>query len=144
MGIVLVLVAWNVYRGEVSPALLWIPAALCSVLLLGIMGLGLGIIVSSVTTKYRDLAFLVGFGLQLWMYASPVIYPVSQFSGGLIRILLLINPVSAPMEMFRLAFLGTGSVSALSVCSSVVCAFLSAFAGIVVFNRVERSFIDIV
>ncbi len=68
---------------------------------LGVMGLGFGIIISSLTTKYRDLSLLVGFGVQLWMYATPIVYPLSQLGDGLMKTFLMINPVTAPVEIFR-------------------------------------------
>ena len=111
---------------------------------LGIMGLGVGIIISSLTTKYRDLQHLVGFGVQLWMYSSPVIYPVSQFSDGPWYRILLLNPMTAPMELFRLALLGTGTVHVVSVLSTLVFSGILIPLSILVFNRVEKNFIDTV
>ena len=77
---------------------------------LGIMGMGIGIIVSSLTTKYRDLSVLVTFGIQLWMYITPVVYPLSQAGIGKLRYILLINPVTTPIELFRCGILGKGEV----------------------------------
>ena len=81
---------------------LMIPALL---LLLGMMGMGCGILISSLTTKYRDLSVLVGFGMGLWMYATPVVYPLSELGDGALRSLIMLNPVSAPVELFRYAVL---------------------------------------
>lgn len=144
--IVLVGVVWAFYliRGEVSPNWALLPLIIPVLLVVGIMGLGLGILISSVTTKYRDLIFLVGFGLQLWMYASPVIYPVSQLPlSGLYRIMLL-NPMTAPMELFRMGLLGVGEVHPVSIISTLVFTAIAVLAGILVFNKVERNFIDTV
>ncbi|MBQ9249499.1 MAG: ABC transporter permease [Oscillospiraceae bacterium] len=144
LALVGVVMAGYVARGEVSPNWIMLPLILPAVLVTGILGLGLGILVSSVTTKYRDLAFLVGFGLQLWMYVSPVVYPVSQMPlSGMYRF-LLINPMTAPMEIFRLALLGTGTVLPEAVISTLVFTLLAAVVGIVTFNKVERTFIDTV
>ena len=96
------------------------------------------------TTKYRDLQHLVGFGVQLWMYSSPVIYPVSQFSDGPWYRILLLNPMTAPMELFRLALLGTGTVHVVSVLSTLVFSGILIPLSILVFNRVEKNFIDTV
>ncbi len=144
LGLVGIVMAGYIIRGEVSPNWALLPLIIPVILFTGLMGLGLGILVSSVTTKYRDLAFLVSFGLQLWMYISPVVYPVSQLPMSGIYRFLLINPMTAPMEIFRLALLGTGTVMPESVLSSLFFAVLAAIAGIVTFNKVERTFIDTV
>lgn len=144
LAMVLVLILWYAARGEVDPDWLLLPMILPVILMTGLMGLGLGILISSVTTKYRDLAFLVGFGLNLWMYLSPVVYPLSQLSGGLLYELLALNPMTAPMELFRLALLGSGVVLARSVVSTVVFTALAFTCGVLLFNRVERNFIDTV
>ena len=121
-----------------------LPLLILPLLITGLLGLALGILVSSVTTKYRDLQHLVGFGVQLWMYSSPVIYPVSQFSDGLWYRILLLNPMTAPMELFRLALLGTGTVHVVSVLSTLVFSGILIPLSILVFNRVEKNFIDTV
>ena len=91
--------------------------------------------------EYRDLSFLVSFGLHLWVYASQVVYPVSQRPlSGMYKFLLL-NPMTVPMEAFRLALLGTGTVRPESVLSTLL---FTAAAGILVFHKVERTFIDTV
>ncbi|MDO4803703.1 MAG: ABC transporter permease [Lachnospiraceae bacterium] len=120
---------------------IWIVPAL--LVLLGLMGMGLGIIISSLTTKYRDLSVLVGFGMSLWMYATPVVYPLSTLSGA-IRELVLLNPVTQPMELFRWALLGVGSVSPSRLVYSLWVTVVLVFGGIMVFNRVERTFLDTV
>ncbi len=116
-----------------TPALVFLMAAL---------GLGLGIVVSSLTTKYRDFTFLLGFGIQLLFYATPVIYPMSTIPEKW-RWLIQMNPMTAPVEAFRSIFLG-GSIpwSALGI-STLVTLFL-LFVGIVIFNKVEKSFMDTV
>ena len=121
-----------------------LPLLILPLLITGLLGLALGILVSSVTTKYRDLQHLVGFGVQLWMYSSPVIYPVSQFSDGLWYRILLLNPMTAPMELFRRALLGTGTVHVVSVLSTLVFSGILIPLSILVFNRVEKNFIDTV
>lgn len=132
------------WKGEVSPhwlAWLLIPGVL---LHLGIMGVGCGIIVSSLTTKYRDLSILVGFGVQLWMYATPVVYPLSQLGDSAMKTALLINPVTMPVEIFRYAVLGHGTIIPEYLALSWAFTVLVAFFGVVLFNRVEKTFMDTV
>lgn len=131
-------------KGDVSPN--WEQWVLIPVVLLvmGIMGMGVGIIISSMTTKYRDLSILVEFGVQLWMYASPVIYPMSTMGGGWIRKLLLINPVTAPIELYRYAVLGKGTVVMGSFIWTIAVAVVTSIFGIMVFNKVEKTFMDTV
>ncbi len=144
MGLVAVLILWFLFRGEVRPAWALLPVLLPVVAVTGLLGLSMGILISSVTTRYRDLRLLVSFGMQLWMYASPVIYPVSQISGGLWRTVLELNPMTAPMEIFRLCVLGSGTVTVRSVISTVVSFFVIVPVSMMLFNRVERNFIDTV
>ena len=110
---------------------------------MGVLGVGTGIIISSLTTKYRDLGILVTFGIQLWMYGTPVVYPLSTV-GGTLKMFILLNPVSAPMELFRWALLGVGNPVPWSVAVSAAVTVVIAFAGIILFNKVERNFMDIV
>lgn len=113
------------------------------ILIMAGLGLGFGIIFTSLTTKYRDLVFLIQFGVQLLMYATPIIYPVSTVPEKY-RIWIMINPVSSIVESFRFAFLGTGDFSWMHLGYSfgfMVCLLL---AGILIFNRVERTFMDTV
>lgn len=111
-------------------------------LLLGLMGMGCGILISSVNTKYRDLSVLVGFGMGIWMYGTPVVYPLSELGEGLLRKLILLNPVTAPVELFRYAVLGVGTVHSISLVVSILFTGIVLLLGIVVFNRVERTFMD--
>lgn len=130
--------------GAVSPnwwAWLLIPLV---VVHLGIMGLGFGIIISSLTTKYRDLAILVTFGVQLWMYATPVVYPLSQLGDGLMKRILLINPVTSPIEVFRYAILGQGTIIPEYLVLSWIITIAVAIFGVMIFNRVEKNFMDTV
>lgn len=131
-------------KDEVSPN--WWALALIPVILLhlGIMGLGFGIIISSMTTKYRDLSILVSFGVQLWMYATPIVYPLSQLGNGVMRTALLMNPVTAPVELFRYALLGQGAIKIGYLLGSVLFTAAVAVLGIMIFNKVERNFMDTV
>ena len=144
MSMVLVFLAYYVIKGEVTPnwwAFLLIPGILIH---LGIMGLGFGIIISSLTTKYRDLAILVTFGVQLWMYATPIVYPLAQIESGSLKTIIMINPVTAPVEVFRFAVLGQGSIHIRSIVLSWIITIAIALLGIMIFNRVEKNFMDTV
>jgi lipopolysaccharide transport system permease protein len=113
------------------------------VLLMGFLGLGFGIIISSLTTKYRDLRFLVSFGVQLLMYASPIVYPLSIVPEKY-KILILANPVTSIIETFKYAFLGVGEYSLLHLAYSFTFTIVLMIIGLVIFNRVEKSFMDTV
>jgi len=125
---------------HVNNALLLFPIL---IILMAGMGLGLGIIISSLTTKYRDLQYLVTFGVQLLMYATPVILPLSFF-GGKLRTLVLLNPMTSIVETFKYAFLGSGTFSWAYLAYSAGFTLVVLFIGIVLFNRIERSFMDTV
>lgn len=110
---------------------------------LAALGTGFGMVISSLTTKYRDLRQLVGFGVQLWMYATPIIYPLSQVPARY-RWGFALNPVSAPIEAFRVVVFGKGSVSPGMLWLSVMVTIALLFAGLVLFNHNERTFVDVV
>ncbi len=107
------------------------------------LGLGVGIIVSSLTTRYRDLQQLVSFGVSLLMYATPVIYPVSAIPEAY-RPLIMANPLTPVVEAFRAAFLGTGSVSLGGLWYSAGFMVVTLIFGLLIFNRVEQTFMDTV
>jgi len=110
---------------------------------MAILGLGTGILISSMTTKYRDIHFLVGFGIQLWMYATPVVYSVSTVPEK-IRFFYMLNPVASIVETFRHSFLGTGMVTGVDILISWTVTILILFSGIILFNRVDKTFMDTV
>jgi lipopolysaccharide transport system permease protein len=114
------------------------------VIIMGGLGLGFGMMISALTTKYRDLVFLLTFGVQLLMYATPVIYSLSTLENSKYKWLIQANPMSSVVETFRYAFLGKGSFSwealAYSSCFTVAVIFLGA----IIFNKVEKSFMDTV
>lgn len=116
------------------------------IIILAALTLGFGIIISSMTTKYRDLKFLITFAIQLWMYATPVIYPLSVMAGSSKKYLLLIqaNPLTAVMETFKYGFLGQGTFSWFALGYSFLFSVIVLFVGIIVFNKVERSFMDVI
>lgn len=130
--------------GEVHPNWFALPLLFLVILQLGCLGLGCGVIVSSLTTKYRDLAIVVTFGVQLWMYASPVVYPMSQLKNPLFQFILHINPVSASMEAFRYIMLGTGEISLSWWILTITITAALLFFGVILFNKVEKTFMDTV
>ena len=130
-------------KGSTINPNLWVLITPLLLVQLAVLALGFGIIISSLTTKYRDLAVLVTFGVQLWMYATPVVYPASQISGRL-KTLMMLNPVSPIVETFRYAFLGSGSIPWNYLGISVITTLVVLFAGVVLFSRVEKTFMDTV
>ena len=126
---------------EPSPkTLLLIPILIVQ---MAMLGQGLGMIISSLTTKYRDLTYLVTFGSQLLMYASPIVYPLSIVPDSY-RTILLANPMTPVIEGFRLAFIGRGNLDIELTIYSIVITIIIFFSGIIIFNRTEKSFIDTV
>ena len=111
------------------------------VILMALLGLGAGMIISAMTTKYRDLAFLVTFGVQLLMYATPVIYPLSA-APSKYKDIISINPMSHIIEGVRLSLLGQGDLTPASFAYSAVSILIILAVGISVFNRVEKKFVD--
>jgi lipopolysaccharide transport system permease protein len=109
---------------------------------LAAFGTGFGLIISSLTTKYRDLRQLVNFGFSLWMYATPIVYPLDQVPREYAWVFYL-NPVTAPVELFRVYFYGKGQLPASMILSSIVTTVVVLFVGLVLFNRNERTFIDV-
>jgi lipopolysaccharide transport system permease protein len=107
------------------------------------LGLGFGIIISSLTTKYRDLTNLVAFGVQLWMYATPIVYPLSELK-GIYKTASLANPVTSIVETFRFAMLGAGTVDWSHLLYSFGFMIVVLAVGILLFNKVEQSFMDTV
>jgi lipopolysaccharide transport system permease protein len=110
---------------------------------MAVLGLGLGIIISALTTRYRDLRFLVTFGVQLLMYASAVIYPLSSVT-GVARTILSFNPLVPVIESFRFAFFGTGTFDWQMLAYSAGVTMLIFIIGVSLFHRVEKTFMDTV
>lgn len=107
------------------------------------IGTGMGMVISAMTTKYRDLKHLVSFALNLAMYATPVVYPLSQIPADFSWVNYL-NPVSAPIELFRTWFYGSGSVTGGMIASSIAITVFFLVLGLILFNQNERNFIDII
>src|SRR5258706_14212554 len=140
----LLFLLYFVLRGStIQPNWLWIALSPILILMMAGLGLGFGIIISSLTTKYRDLRFLVTFGVQLLMYATPVIYPVSSIPARF-QWIIQTNPMTSIMEAFRFAFLGAGTLDASHLLYSFVFIMVVVIVGSVIFNRVEQTFMDTV
>ena len=113
------------------------------VLHMAILSVGMGLIISAATAKYRDLTFAMGFLVQLWMYLTPVVYPLSEVPDKF-KIFILINPMTAVVESFRGVFLGVSSLTLQGLLLSIILTILLFIGGIIVFSRVEKTFMDTV
>lgn len=126
----------------------WLLMTPLLILQLALLSLGFGIIISALTTKYRDLAMLVGFGTQLWMYATPIAYDMYGFSvfapGGKLHALYMCNPVTPVVNIFRYGYLGIGSIEWSYYFIGWAITLVVLFFGIMLFNRVEKTFMDTV
>jgi lipopolysaccharide transport system permease protein len=137
-------IVWTImsgYQMHLSITLLLLPFLL---LLMAGIGLGLGIIVSSITTKYRDVSVLMTFAVQLGMYATPIAYPSSFLEKTPYRIIGIINPLSPIVEAFRYSLFQTGEFNFLLLGYSVLFMIVSLFIGLIMFNKVEKTFMDTV
>ena len=121
----------------------WILAFPLLVIWIGLLGCGIGMMISALTTKYRDLNQLLSFGISLAMYATPIVYPLSEAPANLAWV-FYINPMSAPVELFRIWFYGAGSVPTPMIFLSLGMTAVIFFFGLVLFNRNERTFVDVV
>ena len=134
---------WFLIKGASIHPNLFIFLTPILVIIMAVIALGAGMIISAMTTKYRDLIFLLTFGIQLFMYATPVIYPMSSLPIKYAWV-IKINPLSSLVETFRFAFTGSGQFSWLYLCYSSFFAFILLAIGTVIFNKVEKSFMDTV
>ena len=131
------------YKGSnINPTIYIITLPLI-VLHMAILSIGFGMMISALTAKYRDLAFAMSFMIQLWMYLTPIVYPLSQVPEKY-RLFILINPMTAVVESFRGAFLGVNSITPQELLFSIFLSIIFFIGGIVIFNRVERTFMDTV
>jgi homopolymeric O-antigen transport system permease protein len=131
-----------IFKGSVHPNIYILLTPLL-VLIMGGLGLGFGMMISALTTKYRDLIFLLTFGIQLLMYATPIIYPLSRISPQY-KWLVLANPMSSIVETFRFGFLGKGYFSWAALLYSFTATLVVLFLGTIIFNKVEKTFMDTV
>lgn len=139
---ILVVLYYTFVAQSIQPNL-WILITPVLILLMALFALGVGMIFSSLTTKYKDLTFLLAFGIQLFMYITPVVYPSSALPEKF-QILAKINPLSSIFECFRYAYLGTGTFTITDLLISTLVIVFLFFAGVLVFNKVEKSFMDTV
>ena len=139
---ILVVLYYTFVAQSIQPNL-WILFTPVLILLMALFALGVGMIFSSLTTKYKDLTFLLAFGIQLFMYITPVVYPSSALPEKF-QILAKINPLSSIFECFRYAYLGTGTFTITDLLISTLVIVFLFFAGVLVFNKVEKSFMDTV
>ncbi len=134
------LIYYKYIGADVNPNV-WVLLTPILLIIMGCLGIGLGIIVSAMTTRYRDLRFLVQFGVQLFMYATPVIYPTSSIPERF-QWIVLANPMAPVIEAFRYAYLGAGTIDQIHLLYSAVMSVTIFIVGIAIFNRVERTFQD--
>lgn len=139
---ILVVLYYTFVAQSIQPNV-WILFTPVLILLMALFALGVGMIFSSLTTKYKDLTFLLAFGIQLFMYITPVVYPSSALPEKF-QILARINPLSSIFECFRYAYLGTGTFTITDLLISTLVIVFLFFAGVLVFNKVEKSFMDTV
>ncbi len=111
---------------------------------LGCIGLGCGIVVSAATTKYRDMKILIGTAVRLWMYATPVVYPMTQLKPGIIKSLIRFNPLTPAVELYRKTIFGVGTVDTFSIVVSILMMVVLIFIGLICFNKIEKNFMDTV
>jgi len=143
-GIFIAFYLYFVLSGNLVRPSLWVLAYPLLLIIMGLLGLGLGMIISSMVTKYRDLTFLVSFGVQLLMYLSLVAYPMSLFDEKLpnYKWLVEINPMAYVIETNRFMLLGEGSFSPINLLYLTLAAIFTFLVGLVIFNRTEKSFVD--
>lgn len=121
----------------------WILMVPLLLLQMALLGMGVGLLISALTTKYRDLVFVVGFGVQLWMYGTPIVYPISQAPAKW-QWIFAFNPMSSVVETFRHAFLGGGSVNIAHLFIGLIMTIVIFFLGLLLFSRAEKNFMDTV
>lgn len=144
LGLFVAFYLWFFFTGsDICPNWTIILIPLFIVMLAG-LGLGFGILVSSMTTKYRDLTILFTFIVQLWMYGTPIVYPISMVTNDALRMLIMANPMTSVIEAFKYATIGQGYFSWLALGYSFAFMIILLVLGIVVFNKVQRSFMDTV
>ncbi|MGB6067530.1 MAG: ABC transporter permease [Desulfomonilaceae bacterium] len=142
-GLFLIFLVYFSLKGSSVALSIWVIALPLLVFQMGLLAIGCGILVSSLTTRYQDLRHVVGFGIQLWMYATPVVYPLSVIPEHL-RLWVAINPMVAVVEAFRLGFLGVSSLTCTYVVIGWTVSLIILLTGLVLFSRVEKRFMDMV
>lgn len=137
----LIVYIYFVLNGADLHPTIWIIFTPMLLLEMAIFGLGLGIFISSLTVRYRDLQFLIPFGMQLWFYATPIVYPISIVPPK-IHYIFYLNPMASIVEFFRFTFTGTGTFNIVAITISMISAMFFFFIGLILFNRVQRTFLD--
>jgi lipopolysaccharide transport system permease protein len=135
---------YNNYHVNPNMYVLYTPFLLFIMILLS---LGLGLIITSLTTKYRDLTFVVSFGISLYMYVTPIVYPTSLALEKLpesLHFLVYLNPLTSIFDFFKYAFLGSGTLDFFGILFSLLFSIVIFFIGLLVFNRTEKNFIDVI
>jgi lipopolysaccharide transport system permease protein len=140
LAVVMIYYTFSGFEIQFNWYILFIPLLIVN---LALLGLGIGIIFSALTTKYRDLSNLMGFGVQLWMYITPVIYPSSAVPEKY-RLFVFINPVAPLVEAFKYGLIGAGEFNPGRLLYSVIVTIVLLFIGVVLFNRTEQNFMDTV
>ena len=145
LGVVIFLVFYIVVllKGAVMAPTLWLAALPLLVLHIACVGLGVGMWVAAVSVKYRDLGFALPVVMQIWMFSSPVIYAMEGVVDPLFRKIMFCNPMAAPLELFRLAFLGVGTANPAAIAVSCAITLVVFVTGLAAFNKAQRNFVDI-
>lgn len=138
----LLFVSYFFFQGEIQPNV-YILLTPVIIVIMAIIAMGIGLILSSMTTKYKDLNMLIGFGIQLFMYATPVIYPSSSIPEDYQWVINL-NPLVGLFDYMRYAYLGVGSFNTFNLLYPITFAILILFLGIIIFNKVQKTFMDTV
>ncbi|TWP31202.1 ABC transporter permease [Apibacter muscae] len=138
----IIVIIYYLLKGEIEPNL-WILSTPILLLLMAMFSMGVGMIFSSMTTKYKDLSMLLGFGISLSMYVTPVIIPISSFPKKY-KWIIDINPLSGIFECFKYGYLGVGDFSLNMLIYSTIFISITLFLGIIIFNKVQKTFMDTV
>ncbi len=142
-AMLLIIYAYFLFTDAPIQPSFWMLAFPLLIMWIGMLGAGMGMVISALTTKYRDLNQLLAFGIQLAMYATPIVYPLSQ-APEQFRWFFYINPMSAPIELFRIWFYGAGNVPPMMIYISLAWTAFFMFIGLVLFNKNERTFVDVI
>jgi lipopolysaccharide transport system permease protein len=129
------------YKGSDMVPNIWVITLPLLLINIALLGLGIGLLVSSLTTRYRDLSFATGLFIQLWMYLTPIVYPLSEVPADY-RLLYSINPMVAVVECFRYTFLGVSALEWVHVAVGLGVTFVAVIGGVLMFNKNEQTFMD--
>jgi lipopolysaccharide transport system permease protein len=113
------------------------------ILIIALQAAGLGLLVASISVKYRDISMLSGYGLQLGLFLTPIVYPLSSLTGNY-KLLILANPMTIPVELFRYSFFGSGAISLVEITYMLLSTIIIFILGLYAFNKTEKTFVDII